>query len=113
MPVSRFKSAFDIPRPDRYDGPDLLERIRVLWNRAFALCPPSFTRGVSRFANIEDANRARFDATVERMRRTSSPDRPQAKAEDGTRGKLAASEHSDDLEVEPGGGQDGGQSSAG
>jgi hypothetical protein len=108
MPVSRFNSAFDIPRPDRYDGPDLLQHIRILWNRAFALSSPSFTRGVTRFATIEDANRARFDATVARMRRTSSPDRPQAPAEDGTRGKLAASERQGDPNVEPAGGQDGG-----
>jgi len=101
MPVFKFKSAFDMPRPERHDGPDLLERIRAIWNRAFALSPPTFSRGVSRFSSIEEANRARFELTVARMRLTSSPGRPQAQAEDRTGGTLAASERQDDPNVEP------------
>jgi hypothetical protein len=47
---------------------ELAGRIRVLWNRAFLLAPPSFPRGVARFRNIEEANAARERATLGRMR---------------------------------------------
>lgn len=82
MPVEKFKSASDMPRPGVVTDEHLIERIRALWNRAFTLCPPSFSRGVSRFRSVELANEAREQQVRERMSRTASalpsPDRPEA-----------------------------------
>jgi hypothetical protein len=113
MPVHRFRSVSDMPGIERVDGPDLIDRIRVLWNRAFALAPPNFPRGVTRFANLDDANRARFDLLVARMRATSSSARPDAEGGGRARGKPAASEQPHTTATEPHGGGDGGSSSAG
>lgn len=83
MPVTKFKDVSEMPPLPRVEGPELLERIRVLWNRAFALSPPDFPRGVTRFRTITDANRARFDLVVARLRRNSVPDRPRTQGEGG------------------------------
>lgn len=69
MPVTKFKSVSDMPRPSRADGADLIERIDAVWSRAFELLPPEFPRGVMRFRSIDDANRARAASVAERMRR--------------------------------------------
>jgi hypothetical protein len=113
MPVDRFKSVTDMPGLVRFDGPDLIDRIRALWNRAFALSPPDFPRGISRFTCIEDANQARYDHLVARMRRTASHARPHT--EDGGRaaGKRAATELTPMKPPASDGGPDGGTSSVG
>jgi hypothetical protein len=72
MPVEKFRSVEEMPRPARVNDERLIEHIRKLWNRAFALAPPSFSRGVTRFRSIEMANQAREDAVHERMRRLAS-----------------------------------------
>lgn len=113
MPVTKFKSISEMPPAPRVEGPELFDRIRVLWNRAFTLSPPDFLPGVTRFRTIADANQARFDSLIVRMRRVSSRDRTDAQAEDGTRAKLAVTEHSNDPKTEPDGGPDGGTSRAG
>ena len=92
MPVAKFKNISDMPPTPRVQGPELIERIRALWNRAFALSPPDFSRGVIRFRTITDANRARFDRQIARMRRTASSAPPLMRAEDGTRGRPPASD---------------------
>lgn len=72
MSVEKFRSVEHMPRPQCLDDARLLEHIRTLWNRAFTLAPPDFPRGVHRFATIDEANQARFDHRVARMRRTAS-----------------------------------------
>ena len=72
MPVEKFRSVEQMPRLEPADGTDLIERIRTLWNRAFLLSPPTFTRGVTRFASMQHANEAREKLIRERMRRTRS-----------------------------------------
>jgi hypothetical protein len=67
MPVSRYRSVADMPRPEPATSSELAVRIRVLWNRAFLLSRPSFPRGVARFRSVEEANAARERATLERM----------------------------------------------
>ncbi len=72
MPVQKFRSVEDMPRPERSEGPALVEHIRALWNRAFLLSPPRFPRGVTRFASMELANEARERVVHERMRATAA-----------------------------------------
>lgn len=72
MPVTKFKHASDMPRLTRVDDAELIHRIRTLWNRAFALSPPRFPRGVLRFRNMAEANQARAAAVAERMRRRAA-----------------------------------------
>ena len=68
MPVQKFRSAAEMPRPPRATGPELEARIRALWNRAFLLSPPDYVRGVQRFRSIEEANEEREQRTIARMR---------------------------------------------
>jgi hypothetical protein len=69
MPVQKFRSVEEMPRPERVVAPDLADRIRALWRRARLLSPPApMKRGVTRFRSIEEANAAREQATRERMR---------------------------------------------
>lgn len=72
MPVRKYRSVADMPRPPADAAVPLAQRIRVLWRRAFLLCPPDFVRGVSRFRTSEAANQARAQATAARMRRTAT-----------------------------------------
>jgi hypothetical protein len=113
MPVHKFRSVYEMPPLERVDGPDLIDRIRTLWNRAFALSAPAFPRGVTRFASIEDANRARFELLLGRMRDASSTARPDAEDGGGAGGTPASSEHLVDSGNASHGGPDGGTSSAG
>lgn len=76
MPVQKFRSIEEMPRPARVEGDDLAARIAAAWRRAFLLCPPAFARGVLRFRSIGEANRHRDQATARRLRdRASSPGR--------------------------------------
>ena len=71
MPVTKYRSVADMPRPPLLGSSDLALRIRAVWNRAFRICPPALPYGVSRFSNIEDANEARKQRTIERMRKSA------------------------------------------
>jgi hypothetical protein len=68
MPVTKYRSVADMPRPRSGRDETLVLRIRTLWNRAFVLSPPAFPRGLRRYRSIEEANAARAEATHERMR---------------------------------------------
>lgn len=69
MPVFKYRSAEEVPRPGVVDRENLAARIRALWTRSFLFVRPTFSRGVERFRSIEDANAARTRATVTRVRR--------------------------------------------
>jgi hypothetical protein len=71
MPVYKYRSIADMPAPPPAPEASLAERIRQLWKRSFLLAPPLVVPGVTRFHDIESANEARNQATLERMRRTS------------------------------------------
>jgi hypothetical protein len=68
MPVSKYRSVADMPRPELVFGAGLASQIRALWRRSFLLSPPAFPRGVARFRSIAEANEARTKATLERVR---------------------------------------------
>lgn len=69
MPVFKYRSAEEVPRPGALDDRDLAARIRASWTRSFLLARPTFARGVQRFRGIEDADATRTRATLTRMRR--------------------------------------------
>jgi hypothetical protein len=69
MPVIKYRSFADMPPPEPSSEGQLASRIRVLWSRAFLLCPPARKRGVRRFRSIAEANRERTRETAERMTR--------------------------------------------
>ena len=71
MPVTKYRSVADMPRPAAAASGDLAARIRAVWNRAFGICPPCPPRGVTRYSSIEMSNQARLRSTVERMRKTA------------------------------------------
>ena len=70
MPVTKYRSVADMPRPERITDPaSLIARIRAVWGRAALLAPPPVVpRGVTRFRSIEEANLARTELTMQRMR---------------------------------------------
>jgi hypothetical protein len=69
MPVIKYRSLADMPRPEPSNDAELASRIRVLWGRSFLLCPPARHRGVRRFRSMAEANEERMHETAERMRR--------------------------------------------
>ncbi len=72
MPVFKYRSVSEMPRvPAIPVNQNLKARIRAVWNRARLVCPIRPVRGVTRFRTIEEANRARERATLERMRGTA------------------------------------------
>ncbi len=70
MPIERYKSASDMPPPPPRDpqDPSTWAAIRELWAIAAHTLPPLYPPGVTRFRSIEEAQRAREEATLERMR---------------------------------------------
>lgn len=71
MPVRKYRSVEEMPRPEPAAAGELAQRIRTLWRRARLLAPPPIVpRGVTRFRNIAEANAARDAATVRRMKRS-------------------------------------------
>ena len=73
MPIRKYRSVEDMPPPPPAESgrADLVARIRALWNRSVLLSPPCFSKGVTRFRSIEEANAKRVIDTVERMRRSA------------------------------------------
>jgi hypothetical protein len=72
MPLYKYRSASDMPRPERASDAELPARIRSVWGRAFLLCPAVCRPGVRRFRSMEEANEDRLRETVERMRRRAA-----------------------------------------
>jgi hypothetical protein len=70
MPVSKFRSIEDVPTRIEGTPAQVAIRIRALWTRAFTLARPLDFRGVTRYANIEEASEARTRATLARMHET-------------------------------------------
>jgi hypothetical protein len=72
MPVEKYRSIADVPPPPPVPQEDRAARIRAIWKRAALLSGGEIPRGLTRFHDIDEANRARTRATIERMRRRSA-----------------------------------------
>lgn len=68
MPIHKYRHVADMPRPPRVTGDGLAQRITELWQRSATMTPLVVIPGVQRFRSIEEANRAREGATLERLR---------------------------------------------
>lgn len=68
MPLHKYRSVSDMPRPERCGDAQLAARIRQVWDRAFLFCPPLRHTGVRRFRSMEEANEERWRDTVDQMR---------------------------------------------
>lgn len=73
MPVTKYRSAAEMPALPRSSDDELIARIRASWTRAFLLSPRSMPRGVRRFRSIEEANADRERETLRRMRERAEP----------------------------------------
>ncbi len=71
MPVYKYRSVEEMPPPPQRPT-DLVARIRAVWNRAALLAPRLLPKGFQRFRNMDEANLARHEATLVRMRATQS-----------------------------------------
>jgi len=69
MPVTRYKDVSQMPTPPRIEGEDLAARIRAVWTRAVRLAQLSPRPGVTKFRSLEEAQEARAEETIRRMRR--------------------------------------------
>lgn len=72
MTVTKYRDAQDMPPVPLPGAETLTARIRALWARAHLLSPHAPPRGLQRFRSIEEANAARAQATVQRMRGSSA-----------------------------------------
>ncbi len=72
MPVYKYRSVEEMPPPPQRST-DLVARIRAVWNRAALLAPRLLPTGLQRFRSMGEANLARQEATLARMRATRSP----------------------------------------
>ena len=70
MGVAKYRSISEVPPLPRCSDEELLSRIRRVLDRAFRLAGPRQTYGVLRFRSMEEANAARDQATIARMRAT-------------------------------------------
>lgn len=70
MGIQRFRDISEVPTPQRViDIEERARRIEAVWQQAHLRGPIDVPRGVQRFRNIEEANRARQSHTKGRMRR--------------------------------------------
>lgn len=70
MTIERFRDVADMPPPQRCDpkDPATYARIRELWHFSSQRLPPLFAAGVYRYRSMEESERAREHAVIERMR---------------------------------------------
>jgi len=59
MPVDKYKSVNDMPRPPRVSGTRLSEAMNSAWEMAHVRHKPNPPRGVTKFRSIEDAQERR------------------------------------------------------
>jgi hypothetical protein len=70
--VTRYRDVADMPSPEPGDpcDPQTYARIKSLWRFSSRRVTPLFAPGVYRYRSIEESERARHRATIERMRAT-------------------------------------------
>lgn len=72
MPIQRFRSVADMPRPlgeGIRDNAELRRRIAALWARSARISPRVYPRGVFKFHSLEEAHQARDRVTAENVAR--------------------------------------------
>jgi len=69
VPVAKYRHVEQMPPTPRAGDGELAARITTLWRRARRFAPLSVVSGVRRFRTIEEANAARDDETVRRLRK--------------------------------------------
>jgi hypothetical protein len=72
LPIQKFRSVADMPRPlgeGITDNAELRRRIAALWARAARISPRVYPRGVFKFRSLEEANQARERVTTENIAR--------------------------------------------
>lgn len=72
MPIQKFRSVEDMPRPlgeDIANDIDLRRRISALWKRAARISPRVYPRGIFKFRTLEEAQQARDRVTAENVER--------------------------------------------
>lgn len=72
MPIQKFRSVADMPRPmgeGIRDNAELRRRIAALWARSARISPRVYPRGVFKFRSLEEAHLARERVTAENVAR--------------------------------------------
>jgi hypothetical protein len=72
MPIQKFRSVADMPRPlgeGIQDNAELRRRIAALWARSARISPRVYPRGVFKFHSLEEAHLAREQVTAENVSR--------------------------------------------
>lgn len=72
MPIQKFRSVADMPRPlgeGIRDNAELRRRIAALWTRSARISPRVYPRGVFKFHSLEEAHLARERVTAENVAR--------------------------------------------
>lgn len=72
MPIQKFRSVADMPRPlgeEIKDTAELRRRIAALWTRSAQISPRVYPRGVFKFRSLEEAQEARDRVTAENVAR--------------------------------------------
>lgn len=72
MPIQKFRSVADMPRPlgeGIRDNAELRRRIAALWTRSARISPRIYPRGVFKFHSLEEAHQAREQVTAENVTR--------------------------------------------
>lgn len=72
MPIQKFRSVADMPRPlgeEIRDNAELRRRIAALWARSARISPRVYPRGVFKFRSLEEAHQAREQVTTENVAR--------------------------------------------
>ena len=66
--VERYRHVADMPRPPRLSGANLLRAMAAAWERAHIRAQPDIPRGVTKFRSLHEAQQARHQREVARIR---------------------------------------------
>lgn len=72
MPIQKFCSVEDMPRPDvqgNLSSEEVRSRIANLWSRTFRISPRIYPKGLFKFRSIEEAQEAREQVTARNVER--------------------------------------------
>ncbi len=84
MPIQKFRSVEDMPRPgaqDNLSSEEVRSRIERLWSRTFRISPRVYPKGLFRFKSIEEAQEARERVTATNVDRLARERESRSKEE--------------------------------